>query len=181
MEERELFALVRTSLLAVLPLTTPTIAGVDVIRAFQSGTPTMPSGPAVTLQFLPDVRYGWVKRETYPDPDEDAGMVLRETQAYETTLQCQGLWRQPVGTPGRTVRDLTNLAAAIVQGDAFMGRLQALGVGVLRVTTVRELNFVNDQGDYEQAPSFDFTLTHEQVTLTKVPEITGTEYRQYPV
>lgn len=173
--------LVLASFAAVLPLTTPAITGLKVKASDSPQTTGADDGPTLYLTFTGHRRYGWVKREAIPDPDADVGMVRRETQQYETTMQATGLHRQGVTRTAPTAQDVANFAAAVVQSDAWMDLLRAQGVGVLRVTEVRAPYFVNGEGEFEASPSFDFVLTHEQVTLTKVPEITGTAYRQYPV
>lgn len=181
MTQDDIMRLALASFAAVLPLTTPAVAGLKIKASNSPQTTGADEGPTLYLSFVSHHRYGWVRRDAYPDPDAEVGMIRREAQRYETTMQATALHRQGVTRTEPTAQDVANLAAAVVQSDAWMDLMRAQGVGILRVTDVRAPYFLNGEGEFEASPSFDFVLTHEQVTLTKVPEITGTAYRQYPV
>lgn len=180
MNDLALLAVIRATLLAGL-----TRAGQSTTLVIQLDQPTLqgrPSGPALLIQKIPgDKRYGWLKREDVPDPDVPTQMIHREVQFYESTIQIEALGPPAPSTgaplPTSTASDLVNLAAAIVQGDAGMKQMRDAGLGVLRVTQVRNPFMKNDREQYEAVPSFDLVVTHEQVMLSTTPAATVGELR----
>lgn len=155
------------------------------IGALQAEQPTAQgaaTGPALYLTKLGDRPLGSPERTTSPDPDNVLGVIRREAQVYLTTFQATGVFKQEAGdVAGFTASDVANLGRAILQMEATMDRLRAAGLGMLRPGDVRNPYFVNGEGNFEASPSFDFTLTHEQVTFSKTPAATVTAFRQYPV
>lgn len=140
------------------------------------------SGPTLYLVKLFDRRLGSPQRSTAPDPDAPLGVIRREVQWYESTFQATGIFKQTAeDTDGLTASDVANLGAAIMQMEATMDALRAAGLAVLRVTTVRNPQFVNGGDEFEASPSFDFILTHEQITLSKTAAAASTDFRAYPV
>lgn len=138
----------------------------------QPGTRGRPTGPAVLFEKIMDRRYGALRREDRPDPDVLFGVVHVETQTYHTTIQINAL-AAPVDAAGvapvTTAGDLVNLAAAAIQSDRAIAYLLAQDIGVYRVADVRNPAFLNDQGQFERVPSFDFVLTHDQIMISKAP------------
>jgi hypothetical protein len=98
-------------------------------------------------------------------------------QQYETTLQFMGIWRHGA----LEAADILNRAAAVLQSDLGLDTLRAAGLGVQRVTTIRNPPLNDDFDEYEAAPTFDCVVTHTVETLTKAPAVTATGFRQYPV
>lgn len=139
--------------------------------------------PVVTLQKIPgDKRYGFLERIDAPDPDEPGGMIHTETQIYESTFQATAIFKQtPDDVDGCTAADIANRAAQVVQSDWGRDQLRQAGIGVLRVTTIRNTWFVDGSDQHEASPSFDFTLTHKQVTVTKIGAVGPIELRDYPI
>lgn len=146
-----------------------------IVQNNQPGQRGRPTGPAVLFEKLMDRRYGSPRRADASDPDVPFGVVHVETQVYHSTFQVNAL-AEPVSAAGvppvTTASDLVNLAAAAIQSDAAIKYLLAQGVGVFRVTDVRNPAFMNDQGQFERVPSFDFVLTHDQVMISKAPAAT---------
>lgn len=169
---------IRTALLAGLVANG---SSAPVIQFDPLTTQGRPSGPAVLFQKVGgDRRYGWVKREDVPDPDEPTQMIHRETQFYESTYQFEAVGppAQPgVTLPTATPSDLVNLTAGIVQSDAFMAALRLAGLAVLRVTQVRNPFMQNDRDQFEAVPSFDLVVTHEQIMLSTTPAAVVGELR----
>jgi hypothetical protein len=168
---------IRTALLAGLVANG---SSAEVVQFDPMTTQGRPSGPAVLFQKLFDRRYGFAKRDDVPDPDEPTRMIHRETQYYESTYQFEavGPSAQPGATlPTATPSDLVNLAAGVVQSDAFMDALRQGGLAVLRVTQVRNPFMQNDREQFEAAPSFDLVVTHEQIMLSTTPAAVVGELR----
>lgn len=171
MDDRSLY----TALIAVLRsgmAMTPDV--LDIAQSNQLRAAGRPTTRALLLDKVGERRYGHVKREDVPDPDEPTLMIHRETQIYETRVQINGMAKPPPvrGEPPAdepSASDLLNRAAAVLQSDVTIAALRAAGIGVLRITEVRNPTFRNDQDQFEASPSFDFFLTHDQVTVTTTP------------
>lgn len=177
MTEGELFTAVKSLLDTAWPIVYPDDTAPLVAQAWQPQAAGAASGPAIYMSKVLDHRHGSPKRDTIPDPDNVARVIRRELQQYETTLQFTGIWEDGA----LTAADILNNAAAVLQSDLGLDALRAAGIGVERVTTVRNPDFVNDYGNFEAAPSFDIVVTHLQTTLTKAPAVTAYDFRQYPI
>lgn len=185
MTDGELFTLIKSVLDNGWPLCygepTPELPAPTVAQAWQPVAQGIMSGPAIYVGKAGDRRIGSAKRDSIPDPDNVKGVIRRETQWYEATFQVYGIWEQGTGDEPLTASDLANRACALLQSDMGLDALRAGGAGMLRISDVRNDKFVNGSNEYEASPSFDFVLTHEQVTLTKHPAAVVDGYRIYPV
>lgn len=119
---------------------------------------------------------------TNPDTGEpimiegDPYMRHTERQWYETTFQISGLAIQdPADVDSLTASDIVNIGISVMQSDATRAALRAKNIGILRVEDVRNPYFVDDKGRFEASPSFDFTLTHEQVIISESPIVQSFE------
>ena len=102
-------------------------------------------------------------------------MVHTENQKYETTFQLSVLATQFPATPTQyTASDICNLCAAILQSSVAIQAFEAQGVGIERVTDVRNPYFTDDRGQFEASPSFDYVLTHNQTITSTTPIISET-------
>jgi hypothetical protein len=150
--------------------------GVVVKQNFQPVQQGPKSPPVLYLHKVGDKRIGFMeRRDQYDAPNN----VFRhfESQWYETTLQLDGLKRLDPAQPNSlTASDLLNVAAGIIQSDGFMGQLRLAGVGILRVTDVRNPYFVDDADRNEADPSFDFVLTHKREYIDGVPVVSKFEF-----
>lgn len=138
----------------------------------QQGTPTENT---VLLMKMNNRRYGYLGRTD--EYDEDASeMVHTETQWLETPFQVGALAIQdPANVNSLTASDLVNIVASILQSDATLAQLQSQGVGMLRIIDIRNPYFSDDKERFEASPSFDFSVTHEQVDISQVPVLQSTE------
>ncbi|XAI95258.1 hypothetical protein [Leptolyngbya phage Lbo-JY16] len=175
MTDSELASLIRQSLLAVME--GQSIDGFPVIGAFQPTTQgRVPDG----IYFNPfnDNRYGWQYRtDTYDELSGD--QTHTESQWHESTFQVQGFARQnPADLTLPTAKDLTDTVAMLMQSQPFRQLLRDQGVGIQRVTQVRAPFFVNDNGNFEQNPSFDITFSHLRTLEQVTPSITKTEFNK---
>lgn len=101
-----------------------------------------------------------------------AGEVHTEVQQYETTFQMSSLAVQdPSNANQRTAADLLNYAAYALQNQDFIAAIEEEGVGILRITDVRNPYFMDDRDRFEASPSFDFVLTHKQIIVSQTPII----------
>lgn len=160
MIDNDLYVIVRTQLLAQLArYGQPTW---DVQQAFQpeqqGDNPT--DQPCLYFHALPDYRYGWPQRKDIWSPLSGI-MEHRESQQMEKTLQFNGVMQDTAdNVSGLIVADMLKLAAQAFQSDTMMAAMRAQGLGVLRISQIRNVPIQNEQGNFAMNPSFDVVLTH---------------------
>lgn len=169
MRENELMALLRSTLLAQL-------TDVAVEQRYQPGTVGMDIGANIGLMMVMSRRYGNMKRrETVTAGD----FIHTEEQWWETTIQVSALCRQSPEDPNYltlpTAMDIAKQASDILQGDKGLAALAVQRVRPLRVTTIRQMHFVNDSDQYEANPSFDIVLSHVQTIVGTTPPVSQYE------
>jgi hypothetical protein len=153
------------------------VPNTPIAQAFQPTQQGVNTVPTVYLYKVGDRRYGFVGRTDVWD-EQTSRMVHTETQQYETTLQFSALATQNPATPAQyTASDILNLIAAILQSSATVAALEAQGVGVERITAVRNPYFLDDRQRFEASPSFDVVLTHKQIISTTTPVAQSVELR----
>ena len=155
------------------------ISGTPVKQAFQPTAQGANSQPTAYLHKLFDRRYGFLGRSDIWDSTQ---IVHTETQQYETTFQLSVLATQNPATPNQyTASDICNLCAAILQSSVSVASLQAQGVGIERITDVRNPSFLDDREQFEYSPNFDFVLTHKQIITSTTPILQSEELAIYTV
>lgn len=102
----------------------------------------------------------------------DTSTVFIEVPTYQVTGSVD---IDPSDISHRTVSDLVNMAANILQTLATRKTLLESGIGIERITQVRLLYFNNQEGRHEQEPSFDFTLNYTTELLSETPAVTATD------
>jgi hypothetical protein len=153
----------------------------SVLQAYQPTQQGVRTNPVVYFSKISDYRYGFPRRETKWD-EEQSLMVHTETQVFETTFQINTLLTsKPTQDLAPTASDLAITVSNILQSDKTLAQLQAQGIGILRITDIRNPYFVDDRDTYEASPSFDFTLTHIQTLVTTEPVVSSVEIKLYPV
>lgn len=134
---------------------------------------TEPTGPAVYLHKIGSKAYGFLGRRTVAGAAPAGQVNHRENQYWERSFQVNALAPLPpedVTSP--TAFDYIVATKAVLTSDAGRKALRAGGVGILRVTDVREQYIKNDRDQYELAPSFDFTVTYMDEHASVEPAIT---------
>jgi hypothetical protein len=179
MLDNQLFAALRSVILAGL-----SAANFPNVAVEQSNQPTQQginSGPTVRFTKLYDHLYGVIKRDSQWDANTGK-MVNTALQYYETTVQVDALLTQdPADVNSITASDLVNTVAVYLQDDPARLALQALGIGILKITEVRNPYFKNDRDQFTASPSFDFTLVHERVIVTTAPVVKSIKIGVYRV
>lgn len=169
MLENGLFTLIRTTLLAGL---TGPYAGVLVRPIYQPVTIGTPSTPQITMQTIGNRRYGALRRKDNPATDP---LVHAETQWWETTIQIGATARRNPTDPAfltlPSANDICKRASDILQGDTGLSALAVQRVRPLRITDLRNVQFVNESDQYEAMPSFDLTLVYPQVIESTTPPV----------
>lgn len=92
-----------------------------------------------------------------------------EEQAWQSTYQVNALSVQnPNDVNQLTASDIVRAVRAILQSSATIDLLQKSGVGILYVRQIRNTPFVDDRERNEFNPSFDFALTHNDLSLIHI-------------
>jgi hypothetical protein len=104
------------------------------------------------------------------------------TQQYATHFQISAISQQDPSTPSQyTASDILNACAYILQSDATLAQIQAQGVGVQRITPVRNPSFVDEHGQFAYDPNFELILTHKQIITSPTPQINDFDIGLYEV
>lgn len=175
MNDNALNVIIRAELIAGLARLGVTA---DVIAAYQPTSQGRESDATVYFFQVGDNRYGWQYRtQVY---DQEAGEIVRtEKQIIETTYQLMALAPQdPSNLSLPTPKDIVRACAMICNSQAFIVALRAHDIGMQRVTQIRNPYFVNDREQFEASPSFDFTVTHNQVIIDTTPAVSYAEFNQ---
>jgi hypothetical protein len=149
-----------------------------VVGVKQNDQPTtqgVPTGPTVYFKKMGDHRYGFPGWE---DVWDTVGLVEQhvERQMYETTFEVMALViSNPTVVNTYTASDLVNAVAQIMSSYLTLVTLNTAGVSILRISEVSNPYFIDDMDRYEASPTFEFTLTYEQVYVTTTNAITMTE------
>lgn len=141
-----------------------------VQQTFQPTKQGVITTPAVFLYKVSDHRHGWVRRDDSAYDSGSGDFIHSETQFYESTFQISTLSIQdPTNTTQMTASDLANLISMGLQSSYVVWHLQQNGVGIERITDVRNPYFQDDMQRNEASPSFDFVLTYTRVITSAVP------------
>lgn len=170
MKDKELAALFMAQLLPRMQAH-PDLYGVGLARSYQQTPQGAASGPYVYFVKLGDRRYGHVERREEWNAATST-FDHHETQQYETTYQLSAWVPQDVkDVTSSTESDILNAVSGIMQSDSLLSAFRAAGVGVLRVTEVRNPYIVNDQDRFAAVPSFDVVLTHKRTSVSTLPAV----------
>lgn len=126
-------------------------------------------------------RYGFPSRKDAYNQDTD-NFTHTETIWRTPTYQVNGYALQNPKTINQlTASDITEMAADVMQTSATRLSLLEQGVGIIRITDVRENYFVNERNRYQQSPSFDFVLSYQKTITTTVDPVTTQCINSKPV
>lgn len=142
-----------------------------------------------TLYFSPisEQRYGWQYSSSKLTPELELDFVREyysvqklqreEAQWLRTTYQVVALAPQdPRDLSLPTAKDILRSASIIMGGQSFVQALMRDGVGIERITDIRNPYFVNDNGQFEASPSFDFTVTRKLAIIQEQAAIDSAAY-----
>ena len=174
MLDNQLIALVISAIMAGKD-----IAGIPDIIVAQSFQPTQEganSQPTAYLFKIGDNRFGYPSRKDVWDTENEI-MVHTEIQQYKTTFQISALATQYPATPSAyTASDILNRIAYILQSSITVATFEAEGLGIERISNIRNPYFENDKGRNQASPSMDFVLTHKQIITSTTPILQTTEF-----
>lgn len=146
-------------------------ATVKLARNFQPRQAGATNDAYVYFVKIGDHRYGHTQRKDVFDVDEET-FTHTELQVYESTYQLSA-WvpQDPTNTSQLTESDILNEVSCIIQTDTVMAAFRTAGVGILRVTDIRNPYIVDDRDRFEAVPSFDVVLTHNRSIVTTNPAV----------
>lgn len=170
MNDKELNTLFTSQLLPAMQADIR-LNGVKLARNFQQTQQGASTSSYVYFVKIGDHRYGHVARKDVLNLSA-ADFAHSETQVYETTYQFSA-WvpQDPKDVTQLTESDILNIVSGIMQSDTTLAAFQAAGVGILRVTDVRNPYIVDDRDRFEAVPSFDIVLTHKRKTVSTIPAV----------
>lgn len=181
MNDKQLAALFMTHLLPAIQATEG-LSTTKLARNFQQRQQGASTTPYVYFSKISDHRHGHPKRSDVFN--ETTGVFdHQEIQVYESTYQFNA-WipQDPANINQLTESDTLNVVSGIIQTDAILAAFNAAGVGILRVTDVRNPYIVDDRDQFEAIPSFDIVLTHQRNTaVAQVAVVTSHEFNVYEV
>jgi hypothetical protein len=174
MTDNQLGILIRQTMIALLAQ--QGISDLPVIVAFQPTTQGRDER-GLYINAMPSRRYGWQERaDVYDEVSGD--QIHTEGQWHEQTFQVQGFTPANINDLNELrAKDLTEISAMLIASQPFLQALTAENVGLQRITEVRNPFFVNDEGNFEANPSFDFTVTHKRTIIQTTPSITSTDFQ----
>lgn len=178
----ELFVVIRAQLLAGLSK-----YGYPDIEVSAKQQPTQQGVVAVQkraiyLEEIHDHRYGFPTETHYTDGN--GNLVEVTTQVVEKTFQVSAfaIHNPKEAASSRLMAiDLAHLAAGLLQRPQWARDMSRLGIGVLRVTTVRNPYIKNDMDRQQALPSFDIIFTFTRKLQTPANVLSGAEARIIPV
>ena len=142
--------------------------GVQVKRVYQQATQSAGDGPLVTLYRIGNRKVGALGKAEKWQRDEQV-MQQTETWRQELTIQAGAIVPQSKDAPAFTGADVLELLAVFLHGDAALARLAKEGVGILKITDIREIPFRDDADQFSINVNFDFTLTYTQSRIRTIP------------
>lgn len=99
-----------------------------------------------------------LQARNYKERDGDS-VGHTESVLISKTIQLQAFLKPSAEENYRTASDLCAAAKMVAQSMQLVESLRNEKIGISRVTHIREPEFINENGDYEKNPSFDFDLT----------------------
>ena len=133
------------------------------------------SQPALYCHRISSKRYGWQHRiDKYAQSSDD--FDHQESVITESVYQVSSeVSEDPEDIGEITAFDIASRIALQLNTITVRKALLAQGISMIRIIDVRTPFFKNDSDQFEQEPSFDFTISYKQNTMSKVPAVTEYE------
>lgn len=148
-------------------------SGVTDLPVIAGNQPTVAQGRVargVYFWAVSDTPRGWQGKVLRTNP-ETMELETVETQFIQTQFQVNVFSPDdPENTTQDTAKDLCTRLRMLIQSNRFTEAMTAVGVGVQMPSPVRAPYFVNDLDQYEQNPSFDFTVSRKIETTQQTHE-----------
>jgi hypothetical protein len=175
MRDNELIIAVRAAVLARLSATSYGLGFLGLKQNYQPTQQGVPSAACLFMHKLFDKRIGSPQRkEQWNEELEQFDYI--ESEQLETTFQFTARAPQdPANDTELTPADYLKAAARALQSDPVLISLRSSGVGVLRIGDIRGGFAINDQGNFQEEPSFDVTFTHRNTTTDTLAPVVSRE------
>lgn len=173
MLDRQLYILLIQTLAQLAPLRG--VVDRAYLQRYQPTQQGRPDGPTIWMHKVGDKAIGTARR-THTPAVSPSGMLRREEQAMETTIQFSCTQPVDLAPDGYSHGDIIKAVRACLQSDEFISRTMPYGVSVLRVQDIRTTHYKNDLNEWEQSPTFDLVVKHTDVYLDTQPQITKFEF-----
>lgn len=168
------------------PIVDAALASANVVCPLglqQSYQPTQ-QGPESTQVFMQELLgdyYGWnEKKDVWNATNKNFDHV--ETQVMETTFQVGATSQMdPTDELQLTSRDILNIVSAALRSQSTIEAANTAGIGIIRITAIRNQWIKNNYDQNQAQCNFDFTVTHRHVTITSTPLASPLEGSIYPV
>jgi len=147
------------------------VSGILIKQSYQPRQTGVEISPTLYIHKIQAQRYGFPgRKDTYNSTNRN--FDHQESIWRNPTWQVDGLSTQdPNNIQQLTASDIVEAAADVLQQSATREALLQQDIGILRITNIREMYFVDDRERHEQRPSFDFTLTYRRVFSSTVPPV----------
>lgn len=150
--------------------------GVLVARSYQPDNEGRETGPIVYMFALSSNRYGWQSRNERVNP-EALEIVRDEFQWMRSSFQFTVF--SPLEDPSSG--DLAAVCAMLFNSRSVIDSLMSQGIGVERITEVRQPYIKNDRNQFEMTPSFDVIFTHQRKIAQASNKIEGVAVEIHPI
>jgi hypothetical protein len=178
MNENVLAAELRTTLLDGL-----TRLGIDNVQVKQSYQPTAQglSQPCIFIHKISQKPRGHNARNDKFNEDESI-MVHTDKQVFETVYQVSAAVDRDVTDAFQlTASDLVRASSRILASEQARAYLLQKKIGIIRVADIINPFFIDDRERNESSPSFDVTLTHEDVRIYESEIVQTVEHKIYRI
>ena len=142
----------------------------EVAQSYQTTHQGINDVPTWYIHRVTSNRYGFQgSRQAY---NEVTGLYdVTESWLLERTYQISTYKNQSTSNPTETTAfDMADIAAGVAQSQAFRDTLKANGIGIYRITSVRENYFSDESNENELSTNFDFTIQYcREITSTVEP------------
>lgn len=150
---------------------TPGLSEVGMARNFQPRQHGRDTGPCVYFFKLGEMRYGHpARRDVY----DSAGGVMAHTEAQ----MCQAMYQfsawipqDPADVNALSESDVLITLSSIMQSDSTLASFRTAGVGVQRISEIRNPYMTTDSDQFEAVPNFDVTLTYYRTIVSTLPAV----------
>lgn len=174
MRDAALYDLMRSNLVAQVPLRHPTPLG--YVMRYQYAQAGRPAEPTLWFFKVGDKRIGQRRSSSKWDGTQ---MVRTELQLMETTMQISA--SRDFKTGQLSASDTVNIVAGVMQSDRWIVSLRPDHVQVLRVTDVITQRTRNDSNQWEETPHFDIVLQHTDKWIDDVPVVSSFVFDIYAI
>jgi hypothetical protein len=168
LNDNALTALVITELGAQLAL--QGFSDVVIQQAYQPTQQGIPTLATVYIYRSDTDPYGFSGVQ-FPYNSLSSDIDSVETQLYEDNFSIQTLVIQDPNNLTYTSMDLAIEVHSILSSVKFISFLRSYNIGILRPRGIKNSYFVDDKDNFQSLPTFNFTLVHLGVRLSKVEEV----------